>query len=329
VLPFNHAPYELLPFLPLATLSFQSAHIVWSLISILFLLLACAILISLTTPKHKVLFSALVLSFYPSVMAIKMGQDSAMSLLIMVAVFASLKYRRDVAAGAILALGLYKPQLSLPLAGFLLVSGNWRAIRGFATMGVCLLGISVVMVGWQGVAGLVSIVLSMDRPTTIVYPAHMANLRGLFFPLLSLLGSPELTNVFTGVTSLIVYGYSLMLWKRGASADGLIFDLHFSLVVVATVLISYHLYPHDVIILVIPLILTLNYVIRDQAAVTSAHKVFLFVVVLLYLPLIPIILELTAAFGALVGPVILLYGYLAVEVASLKLVTLQPTLVNS
>ena len=109
-----------------------------------------------------------------------------MSLLILVGVFASLKYRRDVAARGILALGLYKPQLVLPLAGILLMRRNWPTVIGFAATAACLAAISLAMVSWEGILGLSSIVLEMDRPTTIVYPAHMANLRGLFFPLLSL-----------------------------------------------------------------------------------------------------------------------------------------------
>jgi hypothetical protein len=318
VLPFNHAPYELLPFLPLAQLSFQSAHVIWSLISILFLLLACTILLPLTTPGHRILFGALLLSFYPTVMGIKMGQDSAMSLLILVGVFASLKYRRDVAAGSILALGLYKPQLVLPLTGFLLVSRNWRSLLGFSAAGACLTAISLVIVGWQGAVGLLSIISDMDRPTSIVYPQMMTNLRGLFFPLLSFFQLPELTNTLTGGASLIVYGYCLILWKNNPRPEGPLFDLQFSLAVVATVLISYHLYTHDTTILTVPIILTLNYVFTYKGLLTGACKLLLVVAIVLYLPLVPFILEITATFGSLVAPILILYGFLIFEIGSCR-----------
>jgi hypothetical protein len=317
VLPFNHAPYELLPFLPLAKLSFQSAHLVWSIISVIFLILACLTLLALTERTHRMLFGGLMLSFYPAWITIKMGQDSAMSLLILVGVFASLKYGRDVAAGSILALGLYKPQLVLPLAGILLVSRNWRTFIGFAATAACLAAISLAMVGWQGILGLFSIISVMDRPTTIVYPAHMANLRGLFFPL-SLFRFPELTNIFTAITSLIVYGYSVIVWKNKASRDSPLFDLHFSLAISATVLISYHLYPHDVIVLLIPIVLTFNYVLAHEPRLTRPRNVFLFVLILLYLPFVPILLEHTGSFGSLVVPILLLYGVLIFEIGSCR-----------
>jgi hypothetical protein len=318
VLPFNHAPYELLPFLPLARLSFQTAHLVWSIISVIFLILACITLLALTELTHRRLLGALMLSFYPAWITIKMGQDSAMSLLILVGVFATLKYRRDVAAGAILALGLYKPQLVLPLAGILLVRRNWSTIIGFAATAACLGAISLAMVSWEGILGLFSIVSEMDRPTTIVYPAHMANLRGLLFPLLSFIQSPELTNFFTAVASLIIYGYSMILWKNNALASGPLFDLRFSLAIVATVLISYHLYPHDVIVLLIPIVLTSNYVLGNQPRLSISSNVFLFALILLYLPFVPILLEHTGSFGSLVAPILILYGYLAFEIKDFK-----------
>jgi hypothetical protein len=250
-------------------------------------------------------------------MAIKMGQDSAMSLLVLIGVFASLKYQRHVAAGSILALGLYKPQLVLPLTGFLLVSHNWRSLLGFAATGACLAAISFAIVGWQGVLGLLSIISDMDGPTSIVYPQMMTNLRGLFFPLFSFFQLPELTNIFTAGASLIVYGYCLILWKNNPSVDGPLFDLQFFLAIVATVLISYHLYTHDTTILTIPIILTLNYILAYKAPLTSACKLLLFVLVFLYLPLVPFILEVTATFGSLVAPILSLYGFLVLRSALL------------
>src|SRR5207247_123759 len=99
-------------------------------------------------------------------------------------VYANLKRHREIIAGSILALGLYKPQLVVPLAGILTISGYWRVMLGFVGTGAILSAISLAMVGWQGVVGLFSIVAEMDRPTSIVYPESMTNLRGLSFLLL-------------------------------------------------------------------------------------------------------------------------------------------------
>jgi hypothetical protein len=213
VLPFNHAPYELLLFLPLAHLPYQSAHIVWSVLNVLLLVVVYKILAPFLDGSHRIFFGALLLAFYPTMIAIKMGQDSIISLLLLSGVYANLKRHREFLAGVILALGLYKPHLVLPLAGILTFSGYWRVMQGFMGIGAVLSIISIAMVGWQGVVGLFSIVAAMDRPTSIVYPESMTNLRGLSFLLLTLLDAKHLTNIASVVTSLIAFGYCLWLWK--------------------------------------------------------------------------------------------------------------------
>jgi Glycosyltransferase family 87 len=318
VLPFNHAPYELFLFLPLAHLSYQAAHTVWFMLNILFLLVTYRILLPFVDPRNKLFFGALLFSFYPTMMALKMGQDSALSLLIFAGVFASLKAQRETLAGSILALGLYKPHLVLPLAGLLLASEHWRGAIGFTATGVCLAGISFAMVGWGGAVDLYSIVSAMDRPTSIVYPQIMTNLRGLSFLLLSLLESQELTNIATAIASLIVYGCCLLLWKNKVKLDSPVFDLRFSLAIVTAILMSYHLYAHDVIILAIPLILTFSYVLEDRARTTIARNGFLLVLILSYLPFVPYFLEVKDRFAWGVLPIIFFYFALASEIYSLQ-----------
>src|SRR5215831_1837130 len=316
VLPFNHAPYELVLFLPLAHLPYQSAHIVWSVLNVLLLFVVYKILAPFLAENHRILFGALLLAFYPTMIAIKMGQDSIISLLLLSAVYANLKRHREILAGSILALGLYKPHLVLPLVGILTLSGYWRVMLGFVGTGALLSGVSFAMVGWQGVVGLFSIVAGMDRPTTIVYPESMTNLRGLSFLLLSLLNAKSLTNIASVVASVIFYGSCLWLWKPKTTEDSSLFDLSFSLAVVTTVLVSFHLYTHDAIILVIPLLLTFSYILLGRARVRIACYGFLSGLILLNLPFVPYFLEVNGGFAWGAFPIILLYVELASEICS-------------
>ena len=318
VLPFNHAPYELLLFLPLAHLPYESAHIVWSVLNVLLLVIVYKILTPFLDGNHRVLFGALLFAFYPTMIALKMGQDSVLSLLILAGVFVSLKVQRETLAGGILALGLYKPHLVLPLYGILTISGYWRVNVGFVGTGAVLFAISFAMVGWQGVVGLFSIVAAMDRPTSIVYPEIMTNLRGLSFLLLSLANAKALTNIANVVVSLIVYGCCLWLWKNKTTEDSSLFDLRFSLAIVTTVLVSFHLYTHDVIIFVIPLLLTFSYILLGRSRVRSARNGILLVVILMYLPLVPYLLEIRGNFAWGVLPIFFFYCVLASEIYSLK-----------
>src|SRR5882724_1936198 len=72
VQPFNHAPYELAIFLPLARLSYQAAHLVWSLLNIILLVITFRILVPFVDSRNKLLFGALLFAFYPTMIAIKM-----------------------------------------------------------------------------------------------------------------------------------------------------------------------------------------------------------------------------------------------------------------
>ena len=56
-----------------------------------------------------------------------------------------------VGAGFFLALGLYKPQLVLPMVGALVIAQRWRAVTVFSATGAMLAMISFAMVGLQGV----------------------------------------------------------------------------------------------------------------------------------------------------------------------------------
>jgi DMSO/TMAO reductase YedYZ heme-binding membrane subunit len=161
-------------------------------------------------------------------------------------------------------------------------------------------------------------VSAMDRPTSIVYPQIMTNLRGLSFLLLSLLESQELTNIATAIASLIVYGCCLLLWKNKVKLDSPVFDLRFSLAIVTAILMSYHLYAHDVIILAIALILTFSYVLEDRARTTIARNGFLLVLILSYLPFVPYFLEVKDRFAWGVLPIIFFYFALASEIYSLQ-----------
>jgi Glycosyltransferase family 87 len=317
VLPFNHAPYELLLFLPLAHLSFQTAHIIWTSATILLLILAWQVLVPFLDRKNKFLYLAVLLAFYPTMTTIKMGQDSVVSLLILAGVFAGLKHQRELLAGSILALGLYKPHLVIPLAGILTISEYRRAMLGFVGTGLLLFGVSLAMVGWHGLIGLASIVAGMDRPTSIVYPESMANLRGLSFLLLTLVKANWLTNVLTAILSAFVYGCCLWLWKSKMTENRSLLDLRYALAVVTTVLVSFHLYAHDAIILVIPLTILLSYVLQNRAQTRFVHDGSIAVLAVFNLPLLAFFLEIRGGLGWGVLPVIFVFILIASEICSL------------
>jgi len=147
-LPFNHAPYELFLFLPLAHFSYPMAHAIWSGMNLLLLAFVLQWLLSYVHSPHNLFIGASVLAWFPTMEALRLGQDSILSAALLLAVFAALKRQHDGWAGFFLALGLYKPQLVLPMVGVFLVARRWRSLIVFGVTGVVLATISLFLLSW-------------------------------------------------------------------------------------------------------------------------------------------------------------------------------------
>jgi hypothetical protein len=321
-LPFNHAPYELFLFLPLAHLSYPVAHAIWSGVNLLLLVIMLQWLLPYVHSLHSVFIGASLFSWFPTMEALRLGQDSILSTVLLLAVFIALKQRRDGWGGVFLALGLYKPQLVLPLAGVFLVARRWKSLAMFAVTGAILIIISLVMVGWQGAFDLLSILRSMGRYSFVVRPALMPNLRGFMHVLLQGDDLDWLTGAMTVAISVGIYALCLYLCRREFDVLDPGFDLKFSLILVTTVLISYHLYAHDLFLLALSLILFFRYVSSGAVPRRFSSKSFFILLIILFLPLLPQYLIKFRAFGWGALPIILLYVILTVEIFRCKRIRL-------
>ena len=311
-LPFNHAPYELFLFLPLAHLRYPVAHAVWSGVSLLLLVIMLQWLLRYVHSPHSLFIVASVLAWFPTMEALRLGQDSILSTALMLAVFAALKRQRDGWAGFFLALGLYKPQLVLPMAGVFLVARRWRSLIVFGVAGGVLAAVSLAVVGWQGIFDLASILKSMGNYAFVVRPALMPNIRGLSNALLRKENFEAMAaNV---VISLALYALCLYLWRRKFDVVSSGFDLKFSLTLVTTVLISYHLYAHDLFLLSFSMILLFRYVSSVAPHRPALSNVFYGLLLIFLLPLVPRYLIESRLFWWWAVPILLLYLILSVEI---------------
>ena len=313
-LPFNHPPYELLPLRPLAKFSFPVAHALWTVISILLLALALARLFPFLETSHRGLFVLMVLAFFPFITALKMGQDSVITTLLLAETFVSLKHKRYAIAGGLLALGLYKPQFVLPLIGILFMHGRWWSILGFLSVGLLLAAISLAMVGPDGLMGLFTLWLPMIHRGHVVWPELMTNLRGLIYMALHPAGLTEATNVLTLGFSLIAYVTALQLWPRRAVEKDELFDLRFAAAVVMTALVSFHSYSYDGTLLLIPLIIMLNQILKAPQPYPLRHRIFLALLIAWFVPLVPNVLLSAALLAWWALPLPILFALIAVEI---------------
>ena len=313
-LPFNHLPYELLLLLIPAKFSFPVAHSLWAAINILLLAVILLRLSPFVEGRHRWLFALMLFAYFPTLTALKMGQDSVITTFLLVETFVSLKRKRYAIAGGLLALGLYKPQFVLPMIGIFLLHRRWSSIFGFLFTGLLLGVLSLAMVGWNGLRGLFSLWLPMVQRGHVVWPELMTNLRGLMYMILDLGGLSGATNILTLGFSILVYVIALRLWPRSADERNELFNLRFALAVAMTALVSFHLYSYDGTLLAIPLIIMLNQILKDPNPYPVRHRVFLAILIAWFLPLVPNILLSAASLAWWALPLPFLFGVIAMEI---------------
>jgi hypothetical protein len=311
-LPFNHAPYELFLFMPLAHFPYPIAHAIWSGMNLLLLTFMLQWLLHYVQSPHSLFIVVSVLAWFPTMETLRLGQDSLLSATLLLAVFVALKRQRDGWAGFFLALGLYKPQLVLPMAGVFLVARRWRSLIVFGMTGGALAVVSLAMVGQQGVFDLAAILKSMGNYTFVVRPALMPNVRGLSNAL-ALGGNFEAT-LTTAVISLALYALCLYIWRGKFDVGSSGFDLKFSLTLVTTVLISYHLYAHDLFLLSLSMILLLRYVSSNARHHSALSNVFYGLVLIFSLSFVTRYLIESRLFWWWAVPILLLYLIVSSEI---------------
>jgi hypothetical protein len=170
------------------------------------------------------------------------------------------------------------------------------------------------MVGWDGLIGLFSLWIPMTQRGHVVWPELMTNLRGLVYMILNLGALTGAMNWLTFGLSILVYLLTLRLWPRNADEQNELFDLRFALAVVTTVLVSFHLYSYDGTLLAIPLIIMLNRVLKEPSPYPTRHRVFLILLIVLFLPLVPNVLLSAAVLAWWALPLPFLYAVIAVEI---------------
>jgi len=248
-LPYNHPPFEALLFLPFAYLEFWPAYLLWTALNLGMLATSLALLRSEFPQIRRLSPATLALAataFFPIVIAIIQGQDAILLLLVCVLALVSLARQRDIAAGAILAVGLFKFHLIIPLL-LLLAIRRRRTLLGFLPVAVALAAISVAMLGWHGPADYVHFVLQLEKSGAGagIGTYEMPNLRGLISYLPGFTANGTSTILLTLAASLAVFMIALRRIKAGRDFIG----HSFALAAVTAILVSYHAFAYDLSLL--------------------------------------------------------------------------------
>jgi hypothetical protein len=260
--PNNHLPYELLIFIPLTYSHFGAAHLAWTLVS-LGMVVGVALLMWNAISTGLSLGATLLttLAFFPVWYCLLQGQDSILLVFLFALSFWLWKRGREDAAGFVLAMGLFRPQLALPFVLVAFLAGKWKFVRGFMPGAVLVLLVSVRVVGVHGMAEYARILLSQGTLGSAsalsqqwqVHLGLMPTLRGLLSIVLPASLPTNIRNF------LLLGGTSVgLLWAvkalRGLK-EGAAFDMGFAVAVGVVTVVSFHSLPHDFSLMILPLLI--------------------------------------------------------------------------
>jgi Glycosyltransferase family 87 len=269
-LPFNHPAYELIPFLPLAALSFRSAYLLWAAVNVATLLAATLLLAPRLSNlgRHAALWSfAAGMASFPLIWALCQGQDSILLLLLFVGVYLALKSGKDALAGAVLALGLFKFPLVVPFLIPFLLKGKWRLLAGFAGGTAATAGVSILMTGIAGAHQYVQLLslLAVHPGLGYINPLVMPDARGFLLTLLA--GHGVTRQTFEAIAAIAAVALVLVpSFVPSAEEQSGRFDLWFALNLTVALMASPHLYWHDLSPLLLALLLAANVLAKGGAA---------------------------------------------------------------
>ncbi len=271
-LPFIRPAYQALLFVPLSWLRYRAAYLVFLAVNLVLLGISFWLLrpfMDNLAEIYRWLPAAIFLGYLPIAAALMQGQDSILLLTLLLAAAVSLGRGRDLTAGLLVGLGLFKFQIALPIALLFLIWRRWRFSAGFAVSATAAGAGSIWLVGLAQtriyVRSLVAMGASLTpRADLLRYPipvAAMANLRGLIFGL----AGGRIPAFWIQATTIVLSGLILGLvaassFKERGGSNALL------LAITASSVVSYYLLIHDLSVLLIPIVVTLNRFIRAETS---------------------------------------------------------------
>ena len=260
--PNNHLPYELLLFVPLTYLSFDKAYILWTILS-LGMLGGTAILLRSfhEGPSRLSIVLLTILGFFPVWYCLLQGQDSILLLFLFALSFSLWRRGNDDAAGFVIAMGLFRPQLVAPFVLIMLIARKWKFIRGFVPGAVLVTLLSAWVVGLSGMVDYAHVLMSQGTQQSAkelserwtVRPGLMATWRGFLWVCLppwvptKVRSCLLLVGTFTG----LIYAAKRMHSAKNTAA----FNLAFAISVAVILLVSFHSFLNDFSLMILPLLI--------------------------------------------------------------------------
>ena len=296
---YRNPPFFAALFAPLAPLDLLPAFAVYSVLSLACLALALWRLVQEAAWLRSRWWGlvVLVLAFPPVYFGLIDGENATISLLLYVLIYRSLAHGQDRAAGAWAALGLFKPQLFFVFPIVFAAASRWRALRTYVIVGVVIGGISLAMVGPDGLSAWLRILVEPETGNARANAWRMASLKSFFDLLL-----PDQTllalTLYAGCACGLVLTVARAWFRRRSES----LPTLWAMTCLVAALVDPHLVDYDLTILVAAI-----------PAVAVARQLRWWLVVLYLLSLFRVLVPIGESSLQLVVPVLALGAFVALR----------------
>jgi Glycosyltransferase family 87 len=275
---FYHLPYQALFLLPFAFFSYRASLMVWMLAGVA-ATVWCAHVVSADFPELRrfsgVPLAFIFLAFWPVAETLPEGQDTLFLFMLLAFSFHEFVHKRDYSAGAILSLGLFKFQYTIPMTVILLFRKRPKFVVGAALMGLVVLLASWAVVGTDGMRQFIYVLLHHNTLPLANPESGWPNIRGLVEAF-----ARSYSPVLTVVASIGVIAWCALGKMRDSAEE-------FAIALTAGVLVSYHMHEYDLVLLLLPAVVLLERAIRERNWVLAFFPLLLF-----FAPLEPVLKRL-------------------------------------
>lgn len=233
---FRNPPYALLPLLPLTKLPIVAAFVLWTAGSLVLLYVSLKILEIECGVRYGNWPILLSFCFAPVLGNFLHGQFSMATLACFAATHSLWRRGRAFGGGLLLSVATIKYQLLFGVVAVLLLKRKVKELSGFALGCVVLLGLADWMVGFRSLLAYPNFALHADLPISEL--SHLGNWRGC----LSLVALNHLWILLPLSVATVIW--AARMWTE--------FDRGFAAATLAAMLVSYHLAPQDLSLMLVP-----------------------------------------------------------------------------
>jgi hypothetical protein len=242
---------------PMALVPASLAFAIWTVINAIAAVALSWRAASFFPPERRLLAGGLALVSTAVMFSLWFGQPQLILALTFGEAFIAFRKGRDLTAGLLLAVILFKPQYLVLILPILLWKRRWKAIAGFAGGGLVILAASLLVAGpatfGEYIASLIDSATAAGGALLIaVSPNVMTNWRALVLGLplpLSDVVRVAITLVLSGLTFVAV----IVAWRGPWLPSGSRFAGQMTLLGIGTILTAWHSHIHGVSMIVVPL----------------------------------------------------------------------------